>query len=432
MLEFPIPAGFTTGDAINEAYNDFDLCLTGGTPGGAPTLLYRYQLGNHLGSASLELDENAALISYEEYYPFGSTSFQMTDGNSEVSAKRYRYTGKERDCETGLYYHGARCYAPRLGRWTAADPAGLVDGPCLYAYVRGNPVRHIDPEGKQASNSPPVSSSPSAPPNPQNFTKYQDFVVAAQGSMTPTQLHNMWHGTYTLSQTEISSFGTDEQAFIQDIDIYIEGKIQDARQNNNTREITNYENRRASFTRELRQGASHGDALVNLANVVYNEANVQSGSAKEAVAYAWMNRVGGTFREPIGAEISHYRTVNTRWQQLKTNDRPYFIDGYIKSLSAANQRLDDSNPSKNDPTQGATHWVSAGGLPDFNPSRHGVNRYIRTIGGVIDKAFPNWARATSDPEVKRMQQLGQLEANYQEVQVPGVKPETFLFYVGVR
>ena len=39
--------------------------------------------------------------------------------------KRYRYTGKERDEENGLYYHGARYYAPWLGRWTSCDPAGL-------------------------------------------------------------------------------------------------------------------------------------------------------------------------------------------------------------------------------------------------------------------------------------------------------------------
>ena len=43
---------------------------------------------------------------------------------AEVSGKRYRYTGKERDEETGLYYHGARQYAAWLGRWTRADQAG--------------------------------------------------------------------------------------------------------------------------------------------------------------------------------------------------------------------------------------------------------------------------------------------------------------------
>jgi len=45
---------------------------------GAPVTeqLIRYQYSNHLGSASLELDNNANIISYEEYYPYGSTAYQ--------------------------------------------------------------------------------------------------------------------------------------------------------------------------------------------------------------------------------------------------------------------------------------------------------------------------------------------------------------------
>jgi RHS repeat-associated protein len=66
-----------------------------------------------------------------------------------VSRRRYRYTGKERDEETGLYYHGARYYAPWLGRWTAADPAGLVDGINRYTYTHDNPVIYFDPTGAQ-------------------------------------------------------------------------------------------------------------------------------------------------------------------------------------------------------------------------------------------------------------------------------------------
>ena len=69
---------------------------------GSPEQLIRYQFGNHLGSASLELDEAGQIISYEEYYPYGSTSYQAGRSAAEVSLKRYRYTGKERDEETGF------------------------------------------------------------------------------------------------------------------------------------------------------------------------------------------------------------------------------------------------------------------------------------------------------------------------------------------
>ncbi len=58
---------------------------TNTTSGAAPVL--RFQFGNHLGSALLELDASAAIISYEEYFPHGGTSFQSVSGNIEVSLK---------------------------------------------------------------------------------------------------------------------------------------------------------------------------------------------------------------------------------------------------------------------------------------------------------------------------------------------------------
>ena len=61
-----------------------------------PVPVQRYQLDNHLGSASLELDDSANIISYEEYYPYGDTSYRAGRNTSEVSRKRYRYTGKEK------------------------------------------------------------------------------------------------------------------------------------------------------------------------------------------------------------------------------------------------------------------------------------------------------------------------------------------------
>jgi len=109
--------------------------------------LIRYQCGNHLGSASLELDIQAQIVCYEEYYPYGGTSYQSVRSQTQAPT-RYRYTGKERDEETALYYYGARSYIPWLGRWTATDPAGIRDGLNLYGYVRGNPIMLRDPDGK--------------------------------------------------------------------------------------------------------------------------------------------------------------------------------------------------------------------------------------------------------------------------------------------
>jgi RHS repeat-associated protein len=114
----------------------------------APDRLTRYQFGNHLGSASLELDDAARIISYEEYTPYGNTSYQAVRNQTDTP-KRYRYTGMERDEETGFSYHGARHYVPWLGTWTSADPTGLADGVNLYAYVGSDPIGFVDRTGTE-------------------------------------------------------------------------------------------------------------------------------------------------------------------------------------------------------------------------------------------------------------------------------------------
>jgi len=72
--------------------------------------LIRYQFGNHLGSASLELDVMGQIISYEEYFPYGARRTRRCEARPRRrSATIY---GMERDEESGLSYHRARYYAP--------------------------------------------------------------------------------------------------------------------------------------------------------------------------------------------------------------------------------------------------------------------------------------------------------------------------------
>jgi len=113
----------------------------------AGTRKLRFQMSDNLGSITSEYDKDAQLISYEEYFPYGGTAIIAGSNQAEVKLKDYRYSGKERDDSTGLYYYGARYYAPWLARWLKPDPAGEVDGLNLYAFVKGNPIAHIDETG---------------------------------------------------------------------------------------------------------------------------------------------------------------------------------------------------------------------------------------------------------------------------------------------
>ena len=109
----------------------------------------KYQIGDHLDNDIIVVDDTGKLVSIEEYTPLGETIF----GN--FAKKRYRFTGKERDDESRLYYHGARYYAPWLGRWMSCDPAFLnldsKSAPTInpYAYVENRLNVAFDPDGNE-------------------------------------------------------------------------------------------------------------------------------------------------------------------------------------------------------------------------------------------------------------------------------------------
>jgi RHS repeat-associated protein len=103
----------------------------------------KYHLGDHLGSSNVVIDSVGNGINREEYTPYGATSF------GSFSKKRYRFTGKERDEESGFYYYGVRYYAPWLARWVCCDPAGPVDSYNLYVYTKNKPISNIDNYGYQ-------------------------------------------------------------------------------------------------------------------------------------------------------------------------------------------------------------------------------------------------------------------------------------------
>jgi hypothetical protein len=96
--------------------------------GASTTPAQRYQFGNHLSSATLELDEAANVISYEQYNPYGCTVYQAGRGAAELSLKRYRYTGKERDERLGALRikHAAR--TRRVGAHQVDRPSTAAIG----------------------------------------------------------------------------------------------------------------------------------------------------------------------------------------------------------------------------------------------------------------------------------------------------------------
>ncbi len=101
--------------------------------------------GDHLGSANWITDYTGAPIQYIHYAPYGELiDNQVPYGYDE----RYKFTGKERDEETGYDYFGARFYW-QAGTWLSVDPwADKYPQISPYAYCGWNPIKFVDPDGR--------------------------------------------------------------------------------------------------------------------------------------------------------------------------------------------------------------------------------------------------------------------------------------------
>lgn len=401
----------------------------------APAQLIRYQLGNHLGSAAIEIDDQAQVISYEEFHPYGTTAYHAARSQAE-SAKRYRYTGKERDEETGLGYHGARYYASWLGRWVSCDPIGVGDGLNIYAYVHDNPLSHIDPDG--------------------TFTKktYDDFL----DKQIKAGEKEVAKDTKKLADSKKEKAAADKR--LADI------AIEEAKLNKEKKDIaakrlpletkkTKLTKKEAADLKELKkkntkvvnaqtklstEKANLKSDLIRLAkdipdqeaelkkdsgrvkdlkdlkkafddayskataklpkadvemltDIVMNEARDSNTTAKKAIAYAYTNdakhhmKKGHPTAPPSTGPggISHFSVGVTETRFKATTDKEGYIGQIIQSLDASRERLADTK-STGDISKGATNWVS--------PGAPGMKTTYPPDG------LPSWARAMTQITVK--------------------------------
>ena len=126
-----------------------------------------FHISDHLGGASVDIDENGDIISLTDYYPFGT--IRVNENNTDFD-NSHKFTGHEYDDETDLTYMKARYYDGEMGRFLSVDPVyssvgntkllekktGLtlttyLENPQLlnsYSYTANNPLKHVDANGE--------------------------------------------------------------------------------------------------------------------------------------------------------------------------------------------------------------------------------------------------------------------------------------------
>ena len=113
-----------------------------------------YCFADHLGSATVVTNATGTTPFDEDldYYPYGG----IVATSSDTVPQHYKFTGKERDSESGLDNFGARYSASSLGRFMSPDPKTISPLRMLdpqqwnrYAYARNSPLIYVDPDGKE-------------------------------------------------------------------------------------------------------------------------------------------------------------------------------------------------------------------------------------------------------------------------------------------
>lgn len=122
-----------------------------------------YVTTDHLGSTRLVTDITGASVRCYDYLPFGEEIAANAAGRTPdcftstttSDADHAKFTGKERDAETGLDWFNVRYYAGPQGRFTSPDQPFIDQDPSnpqswnLYNYGRNNPLRYVDPTGRE-------------------------------------------------------------------------------------------------------------------------------------------------------------------------------------------------------------------------------------------------------------------------------------------
>jgi RHS repeat-associated protein len=101
-----------------------------------------YYHNDHLGTPQVLTNDTQGIAWKAAYTPFGEAVVSIATVENP-----FRFPGQYYDPETGLHYNYFRYYNPQTGRYITPDPIGLWGGINLFTYVRGNPLRWIDPEG---------------------------------------------------------------------------------------------------------------------------------------------------------------------------------------------------------------------------------------------------------------------------------------------
>ena len=147
LLTNPLPDFYISQTNLNFTQNNLLQQFRQNLTGGAEPVYYFHS--DHLGSASWITNNTGLPVQHLLYLPFGE---HFANEHSSGYDERFTFTGKERDAETGYYYHGARFNSSDIG-WLSVDPmADKYPSMSPSNYCAWNPIKLVDPDGMEIDN----------------------------------------------------------------------------------------------------------------------------------------------------------------------------------------------------------------------------------------------------------------------------------------
>ncbi len=251
----------------------------------------QYYFADHLGSSRVITDASGNILDDADFYPFGGErTYTSTSGNA------YKFTGKERDTESGLDDFGARYFTSQFGRfmtpdWSASPvlvPYADLGNPQtfnLYSYVANNPLNTIDPEGHFRLD-----------PGTENYNDPDTGAPLYGEAVSPEQAKNQAQSTATQQNqsNEGSQTNLDKRKEIAKV-------------------ATDKDGDRSYAQNEKKDDFGPGTNKCN--KFVYD-------TTKEAGATEQVKGSDGKMRPALAGEIADKNVTIKNWRVLGSNEKP--------------------------------------------------------------------------------------------------------------
>jgi RHS repeat-associated protein len=271
-----------------------------------------YFFSDHLGSSRIVTDSAGTVVEDSDFYPFGGERVVLDGLNNN-----YKFTGHERDGESGLDYFIARHYAFTLGRFLQPDPGPFVlrNAQSLnrYSYALNNPLRFVDPSGEYATYAVDEENK--------TITIYVTVGLYGPGASNELadeiedNIEQTWQGTYTDPETG-EQYKVTTEATVQVVQegfptpgvnnfLYVSEEVGRAffenRHNVGTNEYPQY--RGAIFANTTRRGQKHETGhMLGLGDGYYedtgrpvpgHEGTIMAGANRTRASQNEINRIAG-------------------------------------------------------------------------------------------------------------------------------------------